>query len=163
MYDSDEVRDKVRMEMMGMALSPGARIWEPSPEERAALAEARMAFSRELQAALATVGEAAERADRLEHLRAAMQEWASEFRQAVEEVLRPLMERLGALLKSVGDRFRELAGIIGLLEEGDAPEPFPWQRRPRTPSVRPARPVDAVAAGRHPAMAMRTRIRGGRR
>jgi hypothetical protein len=163
MYDSDEVRDKVRQEMLGMALSPAASVWQPSPEERAALADARVALSRELQAVLATLGVAAERADRLERLRAVVQAWASEFVLALEESLRPLLERLAAALEAVGGRFRELAEAIGLLEEADAPEPFPWQKRPRVPDVRAARSVDAVAAGRHPAMTMRTRIRGGRR
>jgi hypothetical protein len=160
MYDSDEVRDKVRQEMIGVALSAAARHWELTPEERAALAEARVALGRELQAALVSyLEELDERAGWLERLRAAVQAWVSEFMRAVEKAL----EQFAAALAAAGGRFEALAEAIGLVKEDGEAEPFPWQRRPRTPAVRPARPVDAVAAGRHPAMTMRTRLRGGRR
>lgn len=164
MYDSDEVRDKVRQEMLGMALSPAARHWEPTPEERAALAEARVALGRELQAALvAYLEELDERAGWLERLRAAVQAWAAEFIKAVWKALEPALEQFYAALTAAGGRFEALAEAIGLVKEDGEAEPFPWQRQPRKPAVRPARPVDAVAAGRHPAMTMRTRLRGGRR
>lgn len=159
MYDSDEVRDKVRQEMLGMALSPAASMWKPSPVERAALAEAR----EELQALVAYLAEVDERADRLERFRAAIQAWVSEFVRAVEDALRPVLEQFAEALEAVGERFRDLAEVIGLLDEDEAPEPFLWQKRPRTAAVRLVRHVDAVAAGRHPAMTMRTRVRGGRR
>ena len=86
-------------------------------------------------------------------------------RQAVEEALetmRALLVPFGEVIDAARRAMAELAEAIGLLEKPEPP-PFVWQRRPRSPQVRPVQPVDAVAAGRSPAMIMRTRIRGGRR
>lgn len=89
--------------------------------------------------------------------------WVERMAEGFGKAVRPLLETLGALARKVGEQIREFAAAIGLLEEGNAGDEFPWRRRPRVADVRPLRMVDAVAAGRQPAMTMRTRIRGGRR
>jgi len=81
----------------------------------------------------------------------------------VVEAFRPLVEALVALARRVVEEIREFAAAVGLMEGRDEVDEFPWQRRPRVADVRPLRMVDAVAAGRLPAVTMRTKIRGGRR
>lgn len=156
MYDSDEVRDKMWGEMMGVLFTPGAAGLPLSAVERMALEDARVTFAQEFQAALV---EYLKRKDERPAAVAQMERFVEE----VVEVFRPLLEALGAVARRVVEEVREFAAAVGLLEEGNAGDEFPWRRRPRVADVRPLRMVDAVAAGRQPAMTMRTRIRGGRR
>ena len=97
--------------------------------------------------------------------RAALDEWAARVKAVVDvwvAQFRAVTEQLGQALRELGERM--VAGIAeGLAWPRAEPEPFLWQRRPRRPEVRPAHGVDPVAAGRQPAVVMRTRIRGGRR
>lgn len=94
---------------------------------------------------------------------AAVQVLLSELGRAMDEALRPVLNKLAGALRTVEERLHELGRTIGLLDEGRPAGLLIWRMRPRTPNVFPARPVDAVAAGRHPAMTMRNRICGGRR
>lgn len=148
MYDSDEVRDAVRREMLSGALTPGAENLEWPPEETVALRDAVIA--RQVQAA-----------------------------QQIEQVLDALMQRLtrlateafGAMaeaLKGLGDAAREIEELFGLMIDiagpGGTADGVSRRRRGHgKPVIRPLHLIDPVAAGRHPAMIMRTKIRGGRR
>lgn len=156
MYDSDEVRDKMRGEMVVVLFAPGAVGLPLSAVERMALEDARVRFAQEFQTALV---EYLKRKDE----RPAAVAWMERFVEEVVEVFRPLLEKLGAVARRVVEEAREFAAAVGLMEGRDEVDEFPWQRRPRVADVRPLRMVDAVAAGRQPAMTMRTRIRGGRR
>ncbi len=156
MYDSDEVRDKMWGEIMGVLFTPGSAGLPLSAVERMALEDARVTFAQEFQAALV---EYLKRKDE----RLAAVAWMERFVEELVEVFRPLLEKLGAVARRVVEEVREFAAAVGLMEGRDEVDEFPWRRRPRVADVRPLRMVDAVAAGRQPAMTMRTRIRGGRR
>ncbi len=149
MYDSDEVRDAARrdaaefyMRMTQAALKLAATPLL-SPLDNAALDDALAAEGNPWQRAILDYLRTSERQPerkRLERVAAivlaAVKAWAEE----VVGAFRPLVERLNEF-------YRLLA------------EPFSW-RRGCKPEVQPAQPVDAVAAGRHPAV---TQLRGGRR
>lgn len=156
MYDSDEVRDKMWGEMMGVLFTPRAAGLPLSAVERMALEDARVTFAQEFQAVLV---EYLKRRDE----RTAAVAWMERFVEELVEAFRPLLEKLGTVARRVVEEVREFAAAVGLMEGRDEVDEFPWQRRPRVADVRPLRMVDAVAAGRGPAMTMRTRIRGGRR
>ena len=145
MYDSDEVRDAVRRDMLQVGRVYGA-MDGTTDIERAALQEARDAIQAEAWAAW----------------EAAVQAFAKALREAAESIARRLMEGLAQAIRPAIEAIKELAEKLGILSEAAKPAP-PWARRPRKPDIYPVRPIDAVAAGRHPAMIMRTRIRGGRR
>jgi len=146
MCDSDEVRDKVREELLHVLNTPEWRDWKPTAEERAALVELR-------EAMLLLMAEASGRA--IERIVDGMREFLAR--------LRPHMEALLEEMRSLGETIvNALVEGISLLR-GEEDAAFSWRKRKRKPEVRPARVVDSVAAGRNPAMVMRTRIRGGRR
>ena len=148
---------------MGVLFTPGAAGLPLSAVERMALEDARVTFAQEFQAALV---EYLKRKDERTAAVARMERFVEEVVEAFRpllEAFRPLLEALGALAGRVVEEVREFAAAVGLLEGRDEVDDFPWRRRPRVADVRPLRMVDAVAAGRQPAMTMRTRIRGGRR
>lgn len=168
MYDLPEVRDAVRRDALAFfAQRTGAfqGFADLSAVEQATIAEALAAEGNPWQKALREyLEEQAARswATMLEQIVEAIMTWC---RQAVEEALetmRALLVPFGEVIDAARRDIAELAEAIGLLEKPE-PEPFVWQRRPRVPQVRPVQPVDAVAAGRSPAMIVRTRLRGGRR
>ncbi len=168
MYDSDEVRDAGRRDALAVFMQQSGAFqgFTDLPSvERATIAEALAAEGNPWQRALREYleGQAARSwATMLEQIVEATMTWC---RQAVEEALetmRALLVPFGEVIDAARRAMAELAEAIGLLEKPEPP-PFAWQRRARAPQVRPVQPVDAVAAGRSPAMIMRTRIRGGRR
>ena len=166
MYDSDEVRDTVRREMMTALLTPGAAV-APSALDRSAMDEARMAYAAAMQEALrACLGD-------LEARRREREEWMARVRAALDVMARTFVEWAQRIVDAFADTLRaavdlataaaqEVAEALGMMAKPE-PEPFAWQRRPWRQEVRPAHGIDPVAAGRHPAVVMRTRIRGGRR
>lgn len=169
MYDSDEVREAVRRDMMRAWLTPGAA-GALSALDRPALDEARTAYATGLQEALREY--LADVEARRQEQRA-LEDWAARVQAALDEAarafvewVRPIVEAFADTLKAAVERaraaLREAAEALGMVARPE-PEPFAWQRRPRRPEVRPARGIDPVAAGRNPAVVMRTRIRGGRR
>ena len=148
MYDSDEVRDAVRREgVIGLIFR-----WPdggPSPEEHAVVLDAWKAAQAEWQARQAKVTEV-------------IRQFCDAVKELGEAICRALVEGLAPVAAGVAEAFQELAERIGIIHR-EMPQPMPWARRPRKPEIRPVRLVDAVAAGRHPAMIFRTKIRGGRR
>lgn len=168
MYDSGEVRDAVRRDALafftqrtgafqGFAALPAV--------ERATIDEALAAEDNPWQRALREYLE--EQAKRpqpnmLEQIAEAIMTWLRPLMEEALEVMRSFFFQMGEVVDAARRAMAELAEATGLLEK-PGPGPFVWQRRPRAPQVWPVQPVDAVAAGRSPAMIMRTRIRGGRR
>lgn len=142
MYDSDEIRDAVRRDMLQVGRVYGA-MDGTTDIERAALQEARDAMQAEAWAAW----------------EAAVQAFAKALREAAESIARTLMEGLAQAIQPALEAIKDWPSNSN---EAAKPAP-PWARRPRQPDIYPVRPIDAVAAGRHPAMIMRTQIRGGRR
>lgn len=176
MYDSDEVRDAVRRDMRRIIWSP-VDLAALDRIEWPALRDARANYGHQLTEALkdyARLTTPAVTENWLMSVAAFGQEylslWPTIIRRQIEAVmdeLRPLVDEVTEALRRVGEIIRwgipdEIVELIkGFGKQG--PGSFIWQRRGRVPDVRPARGVDAVAAGRSPAMVMRTRIRGGRR
>ena len=95
-------------------------------------------------------------------VRAALDEAARALVEGARRVVDAFASTMTAAFERVAAATREIAAALGMAAKPE-PDPFAWQRRPRRPEVKPAHAVDAVAAGRHPAVVMRTRIRGGRR
>lgn len=151
MYDSDEVRDAVRREMLQMLPGMDRSLTERlSPWERAAINDAVDAKAAEYDAWR-------------ERLVAAMQNFLNAVIEEVERVARAFIEGLAPVVQQAIAAIEELADQLGLLHEDAGAPPFSWRGRRRKPECRPVRPVDAVAAGRHPAMLFRSRRVGGRR
>lgn len=149
MYDSNEVRDAVRNEVVTGLM----RRWPPSrptPEEAAVFHDALMAVL-------------SEQAARQERLTAVVRQFCDAILAWAEEVGQLLLDANAAALKPAAAGLEALAEALGILDDKMERRPAPWAARPRKPEIRPVRPVDAVAAGRHPAMLFRTRHVGGRR
>lgn len=144
MYDSDEVRDEVRGAILWGTL-PSRQPEDYSAAERAAIKDALLLYWQERRRlaleAIAKLEELVKEA--IESFAAALRALGSDVIEAVAAI-----ERLGL--------------VITLPEQIDAGYSIRPRRRRRA-YVRPLHLVDAVAGGRHPAMIMRTRIRGGRR
>jgi hypothetical protein len=166
MYDSDEVRDKVRREMVRFSMAPGAHKVELPAEERAALDEAGAAYAWAVQVALDE-----HRARRAESAAEAVTRFTEACRNLSEKLVNELFEALGPWFREWAEWLKEfgesvVGGLVAGIGDGWSRRDgggFSWRRRPRRPVVRPVRGVDAVAAGRSPGMIVRTRIRGGRR
>lgn len=168
MYDSPEVREAVRRDALAFFTQRTGAFQgfaDLPAVERATINEALAAEGNPWQRTLREyLEEQAKRprANMLEQIVEAIMTW---FRPLVEEALefaRSFFFQIGEVMDAARRAMAELAEAVGLLEK-PKPEPFVWQRRPRVPQVRPVQPVDAVAAGRSPAMIVRTRLRGGRR
>lgn len=168
MYDSDEARDAVRRDALafftqrtgtfrGFADLPAVE-WATIDE---ALAAEGNPWQRTLREYLEEQTNRP-RANMLEQIAEAIMTWLRQSLEEALETLRALLVPLGEVTDAARRAMAELAEAIGLLEKPEPP-PFVWQRRSRAPQVQPVRPIDAVAAGRSPAMIMRTWIRGGRR
>ena len=180
MYDSDEVRDAVRRDaLVGYMQRVGslAGLSDLALLDRAAVGDALAAEGDPWQRALREYLEEIEqhRPGARERFGLLVQAFAAMVRRIGEQILdvmkpivdkflevgEALLDALAAALRTARPAFEAL-GLVIQTEKAEPP-PFVWQRRPRTPQVRPAHPVDAVAAGRQPAAWFRTRIRGGRR
>lgn len=84
--------------------------------------------------------------------------------EALNDVLQKLCEAFAALVRGIVESIAALDEFADLLASNKPrAEQFSWRRRGRRPEVRPVHLVDAAAAGRHPAVAQRTQLRGGRR
>lgn len=168
MYDSPEVRDAVRRDALAVFMQQSGAFqgFADLPSvERATIDEALAAEGNPWQRALREyLEEQAQRsrANMLEQIVEAVMTWVRPLVEEALEFARSFFFQIGEAMDAARRAMVEFAEAVGLLERSE-PEPFVWQRRPRVPQAQPARPVDAVAAGRSPAMIMRTRIRGGRR
>lgn len=149
MYDSDEVRDAVRRDMRNAMLVMNRRqfgnlsSWEHDTINEVINAEKtqQRLWLAQIQAAVQMVG-------------VEIIAWAEKVAQALVEAFTPA-------IRTVTEALQELAEQIGIIKRE---KPWmPWVSRPRKPDIRPLQVVDAVAAGRHPAMIWRRQIRGGRR
>lgn len=87
---------------------------------------------------------------------------ARSYCDAMMDVAAVLWRAVKKALAKLQSAIRELAELLNVLKTKDV-SPSPWQQRPRKPEIRPLQHVDAVAAGRHPAMILRTKLIGGRR
>ncbi len=164
MYDSDEVRDAVRREMLAQyGYLPGITLTPLSRERQAALDDARAWCAAELLEALHVylAEQEARRAAQADELAAVMEKLRQVF-ERFAEVATEAMKLLAQGMSPVIEAFENLALAVEASQDGEATLP-PWKRRRREPDIRPVQHVDAVAAGRHPAMIQRTQIRGGRR
>lgn len=172
MYDSPEVRDRVRAEMLNAA--SGSRLPQMSNEEMAAVRDAMTAHinqilretNSELMARLGVTP------DRLtptmlawnEQYQRLIEAWTKAFLEPLVEITRPFMDALAEALQPVSELMRQWGEKIGLVIELEKGASQPLRcRRTRKPDVLPVHLIDAVAAGRQPAMTQRRRIRGGRR
>lgn len=150
MYDSDEVRDAVRRDMRKAMLVMNRRQFDSlSPWEHNTIDEVIDA-------------ELAQQHLWLTQFQAAVQELCAAITAWAEKVVQALVEAFRPTIRTVTETLRELAEQSGFCRKRET-RPMPWARRPRKPEIRPARPIDAVAAGRLPAMIFRSRRVGGRR
>ncbi len=169
MYDSDEVRDAVRRAAIRALWTPGG-LDGISPIEWPVVEDAQLHYVHEFQRGLREyLAELDARPQADAGPLGALKAWLDAARRALAEAAaliagwaKDVIEAIGRSARAAAGALRDLAEAIGILTAGE-PEPFTWQRRSRTPYTRPAQPVDPVAAGRYPATALRTRIRGGRR
>lgn len=138
-YDSDEVRNVVGQEIWTAVLRDGV---DPS-----------LLSSWELDAIIRAIREAIENVRR--ELVNTIHEWAKHIAQVFTSVAQATKEALEA--------FCELVDLLGLLDDGFGQAQVPQAAWPRRPVITPVRIIDAVAAGRHPAMTFRARRVGGRR
>lgn len=135
-YDSDEVRNAVGQEIWTAVLRDGV--------DPASL------LSWELDAIIRAILEAIENVRR--ELVNTIHEWAKHIAQVFTSVAQAIREA-----------FCELVDLLELLDDKFGQAQVPQAAWPRRPVNTPVRIIDAVAAGRHPAMTFRARRVGGRR
>ncbi len=168
MYDSLEVRDAVRRDARAFFMQRAGAFHgfaDLPAVERATIDEALAADGNPWQKTLREYLEeqaTRSRANMLAQIVEAITAWLRPLMEEAAEFARSFFFQIGEVMDAARRAMAELAEAVGLLENPEPP-PFVWQRRPRAVQVQPVQPVDAVAAGRAPAMIMRTRIRGGRR
>ena len=169
MYDSDEVRDTVRQDAAdfymrrSLLLLVGEPVASLTAFDEAAIDDTLTAAGNPWQAAISEYLDRQEAQRRIwADLYAAFRELAQAAAIEIKSYIEAFFGGLFEPVRRAAEAMRELAESIGIVAAPEPP-PFAWQRRERRPHVQPAHVVDAVAAGRHPAMSLRTRLRGGRR
>lgn len=125
-YDSEEVRDQVRIDVMRFALGGVTQVERLSDEEVETLWDAFLT---------------------------ALNEWWGRVKATMEEFVEMFTawaQRIAAVFADAATAFKnlglEIMGITGL--EPQQPRHPHWREHSRRPNVRPARTIDPVKAGR---------------
>ena len=126
-YDSDEVRDKVRIDVMRFGMQNVAEVARLSDEEIETLWDAFLTAVNRFYDEMKT---------RMEAFVEACTTWAQRLADSIIEA-QHAFRNLGITLKE-----------LGLALQPQTPRPPYWREVSRRPRINPVRPVDHVKAGR---------------